>query len=379
MFQVIEMPAKTLAWWLDQRDEIDFAPIYQRKSKVWSQKDREFLIDSILNGYDIPKIYMADFTFMSTKLNRAKKKYAIIDGKQRFESIFAFFDGEVVLANDFEYAEDPSLRLGGLAYKDLVSNYPKIGRKFENHNLTVMSVITDDEAQINELFVRLNRSRPLTGAEIRNAMPGKVPALIRDLVKHEFFQNRIKFNTLRSQDKNLAAKLLLIEHRGHFVDTKKSHLDGLVRDDLLDPEEEAVEPGVTDEAEREAIDEAAEEIEETVTDSEGRDVERSAERVRGVLDRMAKVFVPRDPLLASQTPIVLYYWLIRNVEDEQLGKVRKFVAAFEESVRANRKRDAGDPEKDSLLDDYYTMSRTANDAGSMRGRYRILEARFKAV
>ena len=90
IFQVIPMPAKTLAWWLDQENDIDFAPVYQRKSRIWSPKDKQFLIDSIINGFDVPKIYLADFTFMNTVLNRANKKYAIIDGKQRFETIFDF-------------------------------------------------------------------------------------------------------------------------------------------------------------------------------------------------------------------------------------------------------------------------------------------------
>ena len=57
---------------------------------------------------------------------------------------------------------------------------------------------------------------------------GAVPEIIRDLVTHSFFTTKIKFSTQRSQDKNLAAKLLLIEHRGQMVDTKKAHLDRLV-------------------------------------------------------------------------------------------------------------------------------------------------------
>src|SRR5438046_729720 len=82
--------------------------------------------------------------------------------------------------------------------------------QFDNCNLSVMSVITDDEAKINALFVRLNRSKPLTGAEIRNAMTGKVPGLARKLAGHPFFQKNIRFKIGRGQDRNLAAKLLLL-------------------------------------------------------------------------------------------------------------------------------------------------------------------------
>jgi hypothetical protein len=379
IFQVIPMPAKTLAWWLDQENDIDFAPVYQRKSRIWSPKDKQFLIDSIINGFDVPKIYLADFTFMNTILNRANKKYAIIDGKQRFETIFDFFRGDLHLADDFELSDDPTQKLGGLSFKDLSQNYPKVARKFENYNLTVMSVITDDESKINELFVRLNSSRPLTGAELRNAALGAVPEIIRDLVTHSFFTTKIRFSTQRSQDKNLAAKLLLIEHRGQMVDTKKSHLDRLVDE----PEQvplAVVDPGESVEEEEEQFEEAAasDEIGKTVEITESTDIRRSADRVQAILDKMSTVFSDRDPLLASQAPIIPYYWLVRGLAEDSLSQLRPFLVEFERKLRENRALPSNEP-RDPELDLYYTMSRTSNDAGSMRGRYRILRQRFDAA
>jgi hypothetical protein len=338
------------------------------------------LINSILNDFDIPKIYLADFTFANTGLNRANKKYAVIDGKQRFEAIFDFFSGDIVLETDFELAEDPSLRLGGLSFIDLTRNYPKIARKFDNFNLTVMSVITDDESKINDLFVRLNSSKPLTGAELRNAMSGSVPALIRHLVTHTFFTKKIRFNTQRSQDKNTAAKLLLIEHRGEFVDTKKSQLDRLVVEaqasESLAQMMEGDEQDVADQAESFQEEEAESRIIDSVEESEGGDIKHSEERVVATLDKMVSVFLDHDPLLASQTSIIPYYWLIRSVEPGRLGQIRPFFVQFEQSIKDNRALKSDDAKRDSELDDYYTMSRTSNDAGSMRGRYRILRGRF---
>lgn len=372
MFQVIQMQARTLAWWFDQREDVDFSPVYQRKSRIWSERDKQFLIDSILNDFDIPKFYLADFTFTNTTLNRANRKFAVIDGKQRFEAIFDFFSGVIVLSRDFELAEDPTLKIGGLSFQDLSRNYPKIARKFENANFTVMSVITDDEAKINELFVRLNTGRPLTGAELRNAMMGRVPELIRQIVEHSFFTQKIRFSTNRSQDKNTVAKLLLIEHRGRFVDTKKSQLDRLVRDVGLNTgagdQDEDNEVFEEQEAENQIID--------IFEQTEGGDIYRSAERVRGVLDKMNCVFLDRDALLASQTSIIPYYWLIRGVEDARIGQVRPFLISFDKSLKENRSRHDRPEDRDAELDYYYTLSRTSNDAASMSGRYRILRQRF---
>jgi len=80
------------------------------------------------------------------------------------------------------------------------------------------------------MFIRLNKSKPLTGAELRNAMKGVVPKLTRQIINLPFFKDRVSFNTNRGQDSNVATKLLLIEFRGKFVDTKKIHLDKLVDD-----------------------------------------------------------------------------------------------------------------------------------------------------
>src|SRR5581483_241714 len=119
---------------------------------LWSRRDKSYLIDSILNEYDIPKMYIADFTYGPSDLNPHNKQYAVIDGKQRFEAINDFFDGKITLNRDFQYEDDPSFRLGGLGYQDLRANYPEVSARFENFNLTVMTVITDEEGKINELF-----------------------------------------------------------------------------------------------------------------------------------------------------------------------------------------------------------------------------------
>src|SRR4051794_13219517 len=157
MFKVRTFDARTLSWWADLRDVIDFDPPYQRRGGLWSDRDKSFLIDSIINEYDIPKLYIADFTFGTpTELNPTSSQYAVIDGKQRFEAIFDFIGGKIALNRDFTFTDDPEMNLGGMSYRDLKANQPKVASRFDNYNLTVMSVITNEEGKINELFVRLN-------------------------------------------------------------------------------------------------------------------------------------------------------------------------------------------------------------------------------
>src|SRR2546423_9754785 len=113
-FKVTEMERKTLGWWRSRRSKIDMDPPYQRRGRLWSDTDKAYLIDSILNGFDVPKLHIADFTWADSPLNLKKLPYAIIDGKQRLEAIFDFFDGVISLNEDFVYLEDSSIKLGGL-------------------------------------------------------------------------------------------------------------------------------------------------------------------------------------------------------------------------------------------------------------------------
>jgi hypothetical protein len=348
MFEVNTFDPKTLSWWNDEKDNIDFDPPYQRRGYVWSGTDKQYLIDSILNGYDIPKLYIADFSFGNSSLNQSGKQYAVIDGKQRFRAIFEFFDGSLVLANNFVWARDPSLRVGGLSYKDLQKNYPKDASKFANASLTVMRVITDEEAKINELFVRLNKGKTLSGAEVRNAMGGIVPQLIRGIAAHRFFTEVIAFATTRRQSDNVAAKLLLLEFRGTLLDTKKVHLDRFVAEGLS-------------------------------AEARADEFRQAQQRVLQFLNRMTEVFTARDPLLRSQGPVTLYYWLVRATEPQALARLREFLVAFDKLRKNNKRLSRNNPEQaDPELLKFDVLDRSTNDQGSLEQRFNILRHRLAA-
>ena len=343
MFTIRNFETKTLSWWFQQKENIDFHPAYQRKGRLWSEKDKSFLIDSILNGFDIPKIYIADFTFVNTGLNIDKKLYAVIDGKQRFEAIFDFFEGKYSLDSEFIYYDDSDCKVAGLSYFDLKKLYPSISAKFENFNLSVISVITDEEAKINEMFVRLNKSKALTGAELRNAMEGVVPKLTRQIIGHSFFKNKIRFNTKRGQDSNLASKLLLIEFRGLFVDTKKIHLDRFVK---------------------EAI------------DAESYDFETAYKRIKTVLVRMNDSFMDKDKLLTSSGIIPVYYWLYKH-HLGNLDILREFLVTFQTTKNFTIKHaQISDKEIDYDYIKFAAYSKSLNDQNSLKGCYLILKSKL---
>lgn len=338
--------AKTLSWWKSRKDKIDMEPPYQRRGRLWSPADKAYLIDSIINGFDVPKLYVADFTYSDSKLNKKRLPYAIIDGKQRFEAIFDFFEGRVTLNEDFLFLDNPALNVGGLGYRDLVQNHSEIAEIFDNFNLSVMSVITNSEELINELFVRLNRSKPLTGAEIRNAMSGPAPEVIRQLSKHEFFLEFIAFTVTRGQDLNAAAKLLLFEFTGDLQETKKGSLNAFVG-------------------------------------AAGRDrskLELAARRTYSNLENLTGIFLAKDRLLASGGIFPVYYWFTRGLKSRQYPLVRDFLVRFEEARKENRRRadaGAGGGTIDREFVEYDQFNRSTNDLASHRGRVLILNKKFE--
>ena len=209
-----------------------------------------------------------------------------------------------------------------------------------------MRVVTDEEAKINELFVRLNKGKALTGAELRNAMGGVVPGLIRDLAQHQFFTTYISFSSSRRQADNVAAKLLLMEFRGNFVDTKKIHLDRFV------------EEGRNAEAQTAEFAQAKNQCVST-------------------LAGMTNVFRTKDPLLRSQGPITVYYWLVRSTPEVRHPLIREFLIRFDEDRKANRKAMKGNAASaDSELLNYDVLDRSTNDQGSIEARFEILRHRF---
>lgn len=333
-------PSKPLVWWNRIRDQIDMQPPYQRQGRLWSSSDKAYLIDTIINGYDVPKLYLADFQSGENDLNRKRLPFAIIDGKQRLEAIFDFFDNKLVLNPDFIWKENPSLSLGGLSLRDLRASYPQVAEAFETESLDIMSVVTSDEDEINELFIRLNRSKPLTGAEVRNAMTGPVPEVTRAVCKHEFFTQIIRFNVARAADYNAASKLLIFEYQQKIVSTKKSDLDRFAQDSKIDRDR----------------------------------VELAGRRTADNLDRMVEVFLPKDELLSSAGIVPVYYWFIRSLPNHSLNYAREFLISFEYSRKIQRDVRARGDESDTTLryGRYDALNRSTNDVGSHIGRFDIL-------
>lgn len=334
-----------------EKDEILLSPDYQRMGGVWTLEKKQLLMDSILNDYDIPKIYLHAFSREQRKIDGFT--YAVIDGRQRLEAIWQFIEGKFTLSDDFVYQDDESIHLANLGYSDIASSYPKIKIKFDSFVLPVVGVDTDDQELIEDMFSRLNEAVPLNAAEKRNALGGELVSAIRDVASHEFFSRCVAFGNKRYQHREVAARFILVEENirtlGKIIDTKKEYLDALARN---------YRTGKTELVE---------------------DVKRT---VSVTLDYMASLFVEKDELLRAQGNMVLYYLLCKSaVQSGTATKLsRQRLYAFRDQVRDNRIRaeeNYADASFELLEFDRLSQQGT-NDSSNIRERLSVI-SRFMDV
>lgn len=327
-----------------ERNEIRLDPPYQRMGDVWPLEKRQLLIDSILNDYDIPKIYF--HIYGRDEKAKTGISYSVIDGRQRLETIWKFIEGGFILSDDFEYQRDPEIKLSGLSYEDIAKEYPRIRIQFDSFVLPIVGVSTDDEDLIEDMFSRLNEAVPLNAAEKRNALGGAAVHAIREVSKHEFFMNRVKFKNNRYQHMEVAGRILLTEHSlattNKLVDTKKVYLDSFVKKNQV----------------------------------EGKVIWDVRDSVIAVLDVMSNLFLVSDDLLRTQGSMVLYYLIFKKaIElDEVKNITRRKLLDFREKLYENRRLAESDYSESSFdLLEYDRLSQQGtNDASNIRERFRTL-------
>ena len=149
-FEITDLRNSTVWNLYRMRDRIMLDPEYQRLSDIWTMDKRQLLIDTILNEFDVPKLYLHKF-HEPMKKGIKTYDYAIIDGKQRLSSRF-FVDGKMALAGDFEFFKDADVKAGSMTYKELGKAYPDLKVQFDSFQLATVVIDTQDLEMIEEMF-----------------------------------------------------------------------------------------------------------------------------------------------------------------------------------------------------------------------------------
>lgn len=203
----------------------NYEPSYQRLS-LWSDEKKSFLIDSILNNFPIPPIFLHQKIDDET----GKTHYDVIDGKQRLQSIIAFIEGRIPSASESisVYSDD----IEGVYFNQLDSeSLSQYKRHFWKYSVPIEYVDTEDSQVIDDIFDRLNRNgEPLKGQELRNSQYYRTPllSLISVLSKQSFWSERLKhLDASRMEDLEFTSELLFELLEGQPLAANQDILDGM--------------------------------------------------------------------------------------------------------------------------------------------------------
>lgn len=150
-----------VSWFIDLKrmEQLELSPSYQRKS-VWTSRDRKFFLDTIFRGFPCPPVYL------HKQFIDGKNVYAVVDGKQRIETVLRFYENKIALPNNFN-----NDRLDGKKWKDIQTDQA-LAERFMNYVFPVefINLPFNDSKYVNDVFDRLNRNaKVLNAQELRHA------------------------------------------------------------------------------------------------------------------------------------------------------------------------------------------------------------------
>ncbi len=161
-----------------ERGVLILDPDFQREY-VWTTVYKKGLIESLLNGYPIPQI------FLRQQLNEEdlkKEKLQVVDGQQRLTTIFNFINNKFPVDGELD-TDDLSKVSNEMFFKDLTKQQQK---NIYNYQFSVVELEVDDD-EIRLIFSKMNNNvMKLNKQEIRNAQyPGVFSDIINTISKDQ--------------------------------------------------------------------------------------------------------------------------------------------------------------------------------------------------
>jgi hypothetical protein len=222
-----DVSLQTIAWLRGRRADasLQISPKFQRRP-VWLEPERSELISTILLRLPFPEVYIQSVLDTST----GQEQYVVVDGQQRITSILMFIDNDVALPiNDYWQ---------GQYFRDLEEEQKQ---SFWNYKIVVRGLSETNDAEIRDLFVRLNTNNiSLNDQELRNSRyKGRFKQAAERFADNPLFQELGLFTARdirRMLDVEFASELLLLLVEG--ITNKKDLLeDAYARFELEFPDE----------------------------------------------------------------------------------------------------------------------------------------------
>ena len=220
MSRFLNTTNRTVVWFKKANDngDLQMKPPFQR-NPVWTNPQKSYLIDTILNGFPIPEIYMQEFVDES-----GNEQHIIIDGQQRIRACLEFIEGR------YEIKEEESPSWGRMKFDDLSPDDKKkvFGYTFI---VRVLPEMSDDD--IRGIFQRLNKNVvALNPQELRQATYwGPFIQTMQTISNYSYWNTTGIFSPLnvrRMMDIEYISELAVAVLHGH--QNKKETLDKYYQD-----------------------------------------------------------------------------------------------------------------------------------------------------
>lgn len=220
MSRFLNTTNRTVVWFKKANDsgDLQMKPPFQR-NPVWTHPQKSYLIDSILNGFPIPEIYMQEFVD-----EKGSEQHIIIDGQQRIRACLEFIEGS------YEIKEEESVNWGGMTFDDLSADEKK---KIFGYSFMVRVLPDMSDEDIRGIFQRLNKNVvALNPQELRQATYwGPFIKTMQELSNYSYWSTTGIFTPLnirRMMDIEFISELAIAVLHG--PQNKKENLDEFYRE-----------------------------------------------------------------------------------------------------------------------------------------------------
>ncbi len=197
----------------NKRAQLELSPKFQRRA-VWSPQAKSYLVDTIIRGKPIPKIFMRQITDPNTRVTIRE----VVDGQQRLRTILEY------LEDGFRISRVHNKEMGGLLFSELESD---VQRDILNYELAVDLLFDLADKDILDIFARLNAySVKLNRQELLNAQFFGVFKMLVYELSYEYtkfwtdngvFSNN---NIMRMQEAALTSDLVASMIEQQIIDSK---------------------------------------------------------------------------------------------------------------------------------------------------------------
>lgn len=198
-----------------EKNKLTFDYPIQRESGQWDKSQKSLLIDSVLNGFFLPEIYIIregteDFAPMS-----------VLDGKQRLTTLYEFAKDGFALSSDLDDVtivdvscdENKNFvkeeRTFTIAKKKFSELDPELQKIFNKYKLEIKLLAGFSDEQIEDQFYRLNNGCIFTKSQKANVKLGtELAGKIKEIEECDFFENRAVFSNLQRKRGEIVSCIL---------------------------------------------------------------------------------------------------------------------------------------------------------------------------